>query len=287
MKKARTILLTLPVAGLFLLGSLACEKKLSEEAVQAEDAAKAQEAKVAALEQELASLRSGKQAVEGDKETVEHLSKSQEKALEKQLSDAKRKAAEKKKAAQTLAAAPAPPPEAPKPVVVEVPVGTKVEVKLARELATDKDQPGGAWEGSLATDISVNGKLVWPAGTLVRGVVTQSVAAGRLSSGNGGLGIRLTEVGPCDVDAGVYLVSGDARGSRNAKIIGGGAALGALIGALSDRKNKGDHALGGAALGAAAGTAVAAGTADTVIKMPVDKVVEFTLTAPEKVTLKP
>jgi hypothetical protein len=170
---------------------------------------------------------------------------------------------------------------------VEVPAGTKLEVKLARELATDKDQPGGTWEGTLAADLTVNGKLIWPAGTPVHGVVTQSVAAGRLSSGNGGLGIRLTEVGKNDVDTGVYLVSGDARGARNAKIIGGGAALGALIGALSDRKNKGDHALGGAAIGAAAGTAVAAGTADTVIKMPVDKTVEFSLTAPEKVTVKP
>ena len=70
------------------------------------------------------------------------------------------------------------------------------------------------------------------------------------------------------------------------RLLGGAAALGALVGILTDKHNKGDHALGGAAIGAAAGTAVAAGTADTVIRMPAAKAVGFTLSAPERVTLR-
>jgi hypothetical protein len=278
----RTILIRLSLAAALVL-TAACNRK-SEAAIQAEEAAKAAEAKVAQLEQQLAEAKSGK-TTGADGDTVQHLAKSQVKALERQVADAKKRAEVKKQEAVTLAAAPVQ-KDAPKPVVVEVPTGTKLEVSLARDLATDKDQPGDAWEGSLAADVVVDGKLVWSAGSPARGVVTQSAAAGRLSSGKGALGIRLTEVAGVGIDADTHVVVATAKGERNAKYIGGGAALGALVGLLSDKKNQGDHALGGAAIGAAAGTAVAAGTADTVIRIPASKPVAFSLAAPEKVTLK-
>lgn len=272
---------------LFLAASLtltvACNHK-SEAALQAEEAAKAAEARVAKLEQQLEEIKTAKVAG-ADGETVQQVTKSQVKALERQVADAKKRAATRKQEAVTLAAAPAP-KDAPKPVVVEVPTGTKMEITLARELATDKDQAGDAWDGSLAADVVVDGKLVWSAGSPVRGVVTQSAAAGRLANGKGALGIRLTEIAGIGLDTDTHVVVASARGERNAKYIGGGAALGALIGILSDKKNQGDHALGGAAIGAAAGTAVAAGTADTIIRIPATTPVAFSLTAPEKVTLK-
>ena len=272
----------IPIA-LILAGTLACNRK-SEAVLQAEEAAKAAEAKVTQLEQQLNEAKSGKTTGE-DAETVQHLTRSQVKALERQVSDAKKRAEVKKQEAITLAQAPAA-SQALKPVVVDLPIGTKLEVSLARELATDKDQAGDAWEGSLASDLLQDGKRVWSAGSPVRGVVTQSAAAGRLSNGQGALGIRLTEVAGVGIDADTHVVVATAKGERNAKYIGGGAALGALIGILSDNKNKNDHALGGAALGAAAGTAVAAGTADTVIRIPSGKSVSFSLTAAERVTLR-
>jgi cytochrome c553 len=263
--------------------TVACHHK-SEAALQAEEAAKSAEAKVAQLEQQLAEAKSGKPAG-GDAETVQHLTKSQVRALERQVADAKQRAAVKHQEADTLAQTPAL-KEAPKPVVVEVPTGTKLEITLARELSTEKDQAGDAWEGTLATDVVQDGKLVWSAGSATRGVITQSAAAGRLSNGQGALGIRLTEIAGVGIDTDTHVVVATARGERNAKYIGGGAALGALIGILSDKNNKNDHALGGAALGAAAGTAVAAGSADTVIRIPSGKSIAFSLTAPERVTLK-
>jgi hypothetical protein len=271
------------VLALALAFSLACNHK-SEAAIQAEEAAKSAEAKVAQLEQQLAEAKSGKATGE-DAETVKNLTKSQVKALERQVADAKQRAEAKKQEALTLAQAP-PAKEESKPVVVEVPTGTKLEISLARELSTEKDQAGDAWEGTLAADVVQEGKLVWSAGSPARGVVTQSAAAGRLSGGQGALGIRLTEIAGVGIDTDTHVVVATARGERNAKYIGGGAALGALIGILTDRKNKNDHALGGAAIGAAAGTAVAAGTADTVIRIPASKPVAFSLTTPEKVTLR-
>ncbi|MCE1228608.1 MAG: hypothetical protein LWX11_03860 [Firmicutes bacterium] len=279
----RYVRLALPFAGaILILGSLACEKKLSPEAIQAQEVAKSADSRVAALEKELADMKAAK--TEGG--DAAHVTQGHQKAIEKQLAEAKRAAEMKRKAAQQLAAQPAP-AEAPKTVLVDVPAGSKLQVKLAKDLATDSVQAGDAWEGTLAEDVVVGNKTVWPAGTVVRGVVSQSTPAGRLSSGNGGLGIKLTAVGANDVDAGVYLVAGTARGERNAKYIAGGAALGALVGILSDKNNRNDHALGGAAIGAAAGTAAAAASADTVIRIGAAQPVTFTLSAPEKVSVKP
>ena len=271
------------ILALSLAFTVACNRK-SEASIQADEAAKSAEAKVAQLEQQLAEAKSGK-ASGADADTVQHLTKSQVKALERQVTDAKKRAEVKKQEALTLAQAPAA-PEAPKTVVVDVPVGTKLEITLARELSTDKEQAGDAWEGNLASDVVQDGRLVWSAGSTARGVVTQSAAAGRLSNGQGALGIRLTELAGVGIDTDTHVVVATARGERNAKYIGGGAALGALIGILSDKNNKNDHALGGAAVGAAAGTALAAGTAETVIRIPASKPVSFSLTAPERVTLR-
>jgi hypothetical protein len=271
---------------LLLIAAMGCDKKVNEQALAAQEAAKAADARVAKLEAQLAELKTSKpQPKKVDKATAEHVSKSQAKALEKQIEDARISAEAKHKSAETLAAAPA--ASAPKPVVVEVPEGTTVTVALAKELTTALVQPGDTWEGAVTADVIVADKVVWKSGTEVRGVVTQSIPAGRLSSGQGSLGIKVTRLGQEDVDTAAYVMVGDKRGGRNAKFIGGGAAIGALIGILSDRKNQGDHALGGAAVGAAAGTAAAAASADTVIKIPAEKAITFSLAAAERITLKP
>ncbi|MBL0311429.1 MAG: hypothetical protein IPP78_01685 [Holophagaceae bacterium] len=278
---------SIALLSILVLGGVACEKKLSQEAIVAQDAAKSADERVARLEQQLAELKAGKHTPkEGDKETLDSVSKSEQKAIERQIQTAKKKAETRKQEAAQLAAASTPKAEAPKAITLEVPSGTPIEVKLDQDLGTDKQQAGDSWSGTLASDVRVGGSTVWRTGTPVHGVVSQSAPLGRLANGKGGLAIRLTEVGSSDVDADTHLVVGDKRGERNAKIIGGGAALGALIGILSDKQNKNDHALGGAAIGAAAGTAAAAATADTVVRIKAATPVTFTLSAPEKVTIK-
>lgn len=273
----------IPLTGLLatLLLVPGCRPKPSEATVQAEAVAKAADDRVAALEKELAELKAAKAPAPG---AAEHVTKSHLKALDRRLADAKATAGEARKAAAEISALPA--AQAPKLVMVEVPAGTAIKVTLAKDLVTGQDQAGDPWEGKLAEPVSVNGEVAWPAGTPVKGVVAQSAAAGRLQGGQGGLGIRLSTIGKNDVEAGTYVVVGDKRGQRNAKFIGGGAALGALVGMLTDSKHAADHALGGAAIGAAAGTGLAAGTADTTIRIPAGKAVPFTLSAPEKVLLK-
>jgi hypothetical protein len=163
-----------------------------------------------------------------------------------------------------------------------VPARTPLKVALARGLATDKDHAGDAWEGTLAEPVQVEGRVVWPKGAPVRGVVTRSEPAGRLKGQKGGLELRATRVDGLEVETGTFLAAGATRGKRNTEFIGGGAALGALMGALTGHRGAG-RALGGAAVGAAAGTGLAAATADTVVRIPAGKVVTFTLAAPRKV----
>jgi hypothetical protein len=273
------------LVALLLAANLGCQQKPSEAALAAQEAAKAADTRVASLEQQLAEIKAGKhQPANANQATAEHVSKSQAKALERQLADARKSAAAKHKLAEELTSAPR--HDDSKPIIVEVPAGTPISAKPSKELTTSTVQPGDPWEGLLTDDVVVAGKTVWKSGTHVGGVVTQSTPAGRLSS-HGGLGIKVTLVGHEDVDTAAYVMVGDKRGVRNAKFIGGGAAVGALIGILSDGKHQGDHALGGAVIGAGAGTAAAAATADTVIRIPADKTIPFTLAAAEKVILKP
>jgi hypothetical protein len=278
----KRIHLSLPIAGLLLISPLACNRK-TEAQVQAEAAAADAEAKVADLQKRLDEAKTGKGTEGADADAKEHLTKGQTKALERQLADAKKRAEAKKKEAEQLDKAPA---SAPATEVVDVPTGTALVVKLNGDLATDKVQAGDAFEGSLASAVVVGGKTVWPAGASIRGVVAQSVPAGRLQSGQGVLAIKLTEVAGEGIETETFAIHGSTTGERNTKFIGGGALLGALAGALSDKKHQGDHALGGAALGAAAGTALAAGTANTVIKIDATSPVSFKLAAPEKITIK-
>ncbi len=275
---------------LLACGFTACDRKANEADIQAQVAtqlqAKAADDRVALLEQQVADMKTGKAkaGVSGDQEAINQMSTAHLRALDRQLADARQRATERRKEAETLAATPA--NQRPRYTTVEVPSGTRITVRMAAELATDKDQAGDPWSGTLSEDVLVGNTVAWSAGTTVSGVVAQSTPAGRLSSGKGGLGIRLTTVGRNGVDAGTYMVVGDTRGKRDAKFIGGTAAIGALVGLLTDKNNQGDHALGGAAAGALAGTALAASTADTVIRIPISHSVTFSLTAPEQVSIR-
>jgi len=282
------VFLPTSLALLLAAGVTSCQPKPDAAAIQAQVAtqlqAKAAEDRVAALERQVTDLKSGNASPAGDQEALNQMSSAQLRALDRQLTGARKRAADRRQEAAAVAATPV--NQRPHYVMAEVPGGTQLSVNMGAELATDRDQPGDPWSGTLTEDVVVGNVVAWAAGTPVSGVVAQSMPAGRLSSGNGGLGIRLTTVGRNEVEAGIFLVVGDKKGKRDAKYIGGTAALGALVGALTDKNHQGDHALGGALAGAAAGTALAAGTADTVIRIPAHHTVTFSLSAPEQVTLR-
>jgi len=302
---------TIALGLLPLVLAVGCEKKPTKEEIIAEyEASKAAEERVDKLQQELDAFK----AEAAENAAAQQLKDDHQKVLEQQIQDARRKADEAQKLAKAVEegkkAEPAPQRPAAAPGGADedesrrnrpdrgdrqerraarnitIPQGTRLPVLLSEELSTEKHKAADSWTGSLASDVTIANEVVWKAGSPVRGIISQSTPTGRLANGEGALAIRLTEINGVDIDGGLYVVQGDAKGGRNAKVIGTTAALGALVGILSNKNNQKDHALGGAAIGAAVGTAVAAGTGSTVIKIPIGNPVEFAVPTSETVTVR-
>jgi hypothetical protein len=174
-------------------------------------------------------------------------------------------------------AAPAAPPVAP---AVVIPRGTRLRVRLDQTLDTRRTRVGDRFTATLSAPLLVNSDTVLPAGTRLRGHVTASAASGRLQ-GRARIGIMLDSFHARGRDhairtSGVERV-GAAHKKRNGVLIGGGAGLGAAIGAIA---GGGKGAAIGALAGAGAGTAGAAATGKEELTLPAETSLVFTLRAP-------
>jgi hypothetical protein len=122
--------------------------------------------------------------------------------------------------------------------------------------------------GRLANPVVEGERVVFPAGTELRGHVTKAVTSGKLS-GRGVLGFRFDHVSVKGSEheiglSPVEIISKSATG-KDAKMIGGGAAVGAVVGAIAGGKK---GALIGAGVGAGTGTGAAAMTQGPQAKAP-------------------
>jgi hypothetical protein len=174
------------------------------------------------------------------------------------------------------------PPPPPKPVLV--PNGTVLTVRTGQPLGKDS-RVGTAFTGSLATPISIEGKMAIPQGSAVTGTVTDVKKGGRLK-GASSLSLALNSV---TVQGHTYNVetvevtqSGTAKGKHSAKVIAGGTGVGAAIGGLA---GGGKGAAIGAMSGAAVGTVGAAKTGNSDIELPAESAISFKLIKP--IHLKP
>jgi BON domain len=183
------------------------------------------------------------------------------------------------------APAPAAPAEPPPRQRVSIPAGTVVSIRMIDGIDSSRNQPGDEFAASVAAPVSANGQVVIPEGSDARVRLIQAASAGRMT-GRSELQIELIEVSvngqPYNVQSGSYQQTGASRGKRTAETVGGGAALGAIIGAIA---GKGKGAAIGAGIGAAAGTGVQAATKGEQVKIPPETKIDFTLKAPLTVTL--
>jgi hypothetical protein len=158
-----------------------------------------------------------------------------------------------------------------------IPAGTPVTVRIGSEISSGTAQAGQTFEGSLARKLVVGGKTIAPAGSLVRGKVTLAKSSGRLHA-PGQLSIRLTSIRAdgrsIPVSSSAYRVTGKSHTKSNVTKIGGGAAAGALIGAIA---GGGKGAAIGTVAGAGAGTGVAAATGKQEAVIPAEHAVSFTI----------
>ena len=155
-----------------------------------------------------------------------------------------------------------------------IPAGTKVVVRMGSELSSGTAQVGETWKGTLAKDVVVNGNTVAKTGDEVTGKITNAKSSGRLHA-PGQLSLRLTSINGEAVHSGVYARTGKSHTKSNATKIGGGAAAGALIGAIA---GGGKGAAIGTLAGGAAGTGVAAYTGKEEVVIPAETPMTFTIT---------
>ena len=156
----------------------------------------------------------------------------------------------------------------------EIPAGTHVTVRLGSELSSGTAKAGQTWQGTVAKDVVVNGQTVAKVGDAATGKVTSAKSSGRLHA-PGILTLRLTSVNGQPVSSAAYGRKGKSHTKSNATKIGGGAAAGAVIGAIA---GGGKGAAIGTLAGGAAGTGVAAYTGKEEAVIPAETVMTFTIT---------
>jgi hypothetical protein len=176
-------------------------------------------------------------------------------------------------APKASAPAAAPAPRAPAPVRVTVPQGTELHVTLATAIGSETSQVGDALTATTTAPVLVGDRVAIPAGSTIRGRVTQVVV--------GKKGLKVSEKG------GSIALSFDQvttpRGFSTAMSgsltqmasSGGSAAGGAVLGKILGGSTK-DAAIG-AAIGGGIGTGVAAGTKGKELKIPAGTNLAITL----------
>jgi hypothetical protein len=164
---------------------------------------------------------------------------------------------------------------APPPVVI--PAGRTLVVTLDENVSTKTNSSGDQFAASLAEPVRVNGEEILPVGTRVRGTVVDAESAGRVKGG-ASLALELDALTVAGekyrIETSAFEEVGKGRGKRTAVGGGGGAAFGAMIGALA---GGGKGAAIGAVAGGGAGTAGAAFTGNRDITLSAETRLHFKL----------
>jgi len=176
--------------------------------------------------------------------------------------------------------------ESPRPASnpgVTVPEGTPIKVTLDAQISSETAQPGDTWTGVVKEPVVIGTAAPIPAGSVVHGVITGSLAAERGNRATLVLAVKSITVGSTEhaVPAGTDSIIAGSPRARNLGAIAGGAAAGALIGKAVGG-NKG-ALIGGLLGGGAATTAVAKSKGYQVVLKPGT---EMTFTVNHSVVMK-
>jgi hypothetical protein len=139
--------------------------------------------------------------------------------------------------AAPVSAAVAPPAEAPRAVRVpgELPVGTELDVRLQARLSSGTAQVEDRFDATTLVDLFEGARLLVPAGSLMRGIVSSVERPGRLDR-KGSLTLtfdQLTVRGVAYPVRGTVVQTIESEGVRaEASRIGVGASVGAILGGI-------------------------------------------------------
>ncbi len=161
-----------------------------------------------------------------------------------------------------------------------LPAGNVITVRMIDSIDSDVTQSGEKFLASLDDPLVVNERIVVERGADVTVQVVRVEQSGKFA-GRDEVALELYDI---TVDGKKYPlissyaeVASKSRGERTAKVVGGTAAVGAIIGAIA---GGGKGAAIGATAGAGAGAAVQAATRGQRVQIPSESRLDFTLTGP-------
>lgn len=213
-------------------------------------------------------------------------------ARERTLADARPGGARPSAPVEPIVRTPNPPPSPPLPVAryATVPAGTPVEIEFLDGVSSRVSSPGDRFAARVTHNVVVGGDVAIPAGSKVRGTVTEAVSLKKIG-GRAKLGLEFQQLvlpsgGSVPVDA-TFATVGKSETGRDAATIGGAAAGGAVLGrATAGRKDRDRNTVLGAIVGAAVGTAVASKTAGQEVDIPAGTVIDIVLDQAVEVRLR-
>jgi hypothetical protein len=180
---------------------------------------------------------------------------------------------------QPLPPPPADAPAPPQPVFhdVNVPAGTRIDIRITQTLDSQTTQPGTSFSGVVTREVVNDGLVVIPAGSAVTGTVVDAKDATHFK-GSSLLSLELTSIRRHGTNIAIttdpYVLQGKGRGVNTAEKVGGGAAIGAVLGGIF---GGGKGAAIGAAAGGGGGAVVQGVTRGQQVTIPSESVVPFRL----------
>jgi uncharacterized membrane protein len=160
--------------------------------------------------------------------------------------------------------------------------GTPIAIQLLTPLDTGTAQAGQEFSATLAQPLAVV-RTIWPKGTQVKGRVVEVVSSGRLSR-PASITLQITQIGNSPVMTEPEQIDGKSHAGRNAGLIVGGAAAGAILGGVA---GGGKGAVIGTAAGAGAGTLAAAATGKQEIVLRAETPLNFVVAGAPAATPPP
>jgi hypothetical protein len=156
-------------------------------------------------------------------------------------------------------APPPPPPPGPAQAAMNgftLPAGTNFVIRMIEGVDSERARVGQTFAASLDQPVMLNGDTVIPRGADVAVKLVDAKESGKLT-GRAELALALQSVRVngqmVDINSQTVTQESSSRGERTAKVAGGTAAVGAIIGAIAGGGK-------GAAIGAGAGAAAGAGS---------------------------
>ena len=184
--------------------------------------------------------------------------------------------------AQAPVASPRPAPRRPSPVTV--PDGTQLQVVLNEDLSSGVNHVGDRFSVEVTDPVMIAGREAIPAGSTVHGTVEEVKKAAR-GAGNASMTLAFTELelpsGYSTEMSATLSEQTEGKKKRNAAVIGGSAAGGAILGKLIGKDTKG--AVVGGLVGGAIGTGIILSKEGAQVELPSGTPIALVLSQPLQV----